>query len=288
MDISNEQLGSLPALNCSLATEITTRFIREELQKTGAGNIVVGLSGGIDSAVVAALAARALGPSKVMAVLMPYKTSSHDSVTDALLLADQLKIHREVFDITPMVDGFFGEKEKGKAGKRALNDNRRGNVMARCRMIVLYDYSAEIGALVLGTSNKTELLLGYGTLFGDLASALNPIGDLYKTEIRQLARNLDIPEPILIKAPSADLWAGQSDEGELGFSYDEVDRLLYHRVDLGFSPEKLDEVGFEKRFVDRVLELVRRNQFKRRGPLVCKLSPRTVTHDFLYPRDWGM
>ena len=165
---------------------------------------------------------------------------------------------------------------------------RKGNVLARARMIVLYDFSAELHALVLGTSNKTELLLGYGTLYGDLASALNPIGDLYKTEIRQLATFLNIPEKIISKPPTADLWVGQSDEAELGFSYAEVDRLLYHRVDLGFSQEKLVEMGFNSKFVTRVLELMRRNQFKRCSPLVCKLSPRTVTHDFLYPRDWGM
>lgn len=281
MDITAEQIGILPPLNCALATEITTRFIREELHKSGFENVVVGISGGIDSSVVAALAARALGPEHVTGVLMPYRTSSPDSRADANTLGDQLGIHREVFDITSLAEGFLSHKKE-------LSNTRRGNVMARARMIVLYDFSVELHALVLGTSNKTEILLGYGTLFGDMASALNPIGDLYKTEIRQLAKFLNIPEKIISKQPTADLWAGQSDEGELGFSYAEVDRLLYHRVDLGFSPTKLVELGFEKSFVSRVMELIRQNQFKRRAPLVCKLSPRTITHDFLYPRDWGV
>lgn len=280
MDTTSETLGTLPPLNCSLTVEITTRFIREELQKTGFENAVLGLSGGIDSAVVAALAVHALGRDHVLAVLMPYRTSSADSISDATALADQSGLEREIFDITPLADGFSSRKPN-------MTPMRQGNVLARSRMTVLYDFSAERRALVLGTSNKTEILLGYGTLFGDLASALNPIGDLYKTEVRQLAKFLEIPEKIIQKAPTADLWAGQSDEGELGFSYAEVDRLLYHRVDLGFSAEQLLEMGFERAFVARVMELIRRNQFKRRGPLVCKLSPRSVTHDFLYPRDWG-
>lgn len=280
MDITSETIGTLPPLNCELTVEITTRFIREELQKAGFDNAVLGLSGGIDSAVVAALAVRALGKNHVLAVLMPCRTSSPDSISDATALADQLGLERETFDITPLADGFLSRKQN-------MTPTRQGNVLARSRMIVLYDFSAARRALVLGTSNKTEILLGYGTLFGDLASALNPVGDLYKTEVRQLAKYLEIPEKIIQKTPSADLWAGQSDEGELGFSYAEVDRLLYHRVDLGFSIERLLEMGFEKAFVARVMELIRRNQFKRRGPLVCKLSSRSVTHDFLYPRDWG-
>lgn len=281
MDITSELVGVLPPLNSELATQITTRFISEELHKAGFEKVVVGLSGGIDSSVVASLAVRALGPAHVTGILMPYRMSSPDSLSDAHGLADKLGIPHEVFDISPIADGFLSRKEK-------MGNTRQGNVLARARMIVLYDFSAELPALVLGTSNKTEILLGYGTLFGDLASALNPVGDLYKTEIRQLAKFLDIPETIIAKPPTADLWAGQSDEGELGFSYAEVDRLLYHRVDLGFSPDRLVEMGFDRKFVARVLELIRRNQFKRCSPLICKLSPRTVTHDFLYPRDWGM
>lgn len=280
MDITAEQVGTLPPLNCPLVTEITARFIREELHKAGFQNVVVGLSGGIDSAVAAALAVRALGAEHVLGALMPYRTSSPDSLLDAQALVKQWGLRSETFAITALADGFLSQKE-------TLSNTRRGNVLARARMIVLYDFSAERNALVLGTSNKTELLLGYGTLFGDMASALNPIGDLYKTEIRDLAGFLGIPEKILAKPPTADLWAGQSDEVELGFSYAEVDRLLYHRVDLGFSAAQLCEMGFDPSFVGRALELIRRNQFKRSGPLICKLSPRSVSHDFLYPRDWG-
>ena len=281
MDITAEQLGTLPPLNSNLATEITTRFIREELHKSGFQEAVLGLSGGIDSAVVAVLASRALGPDHVTAILMPYRTSSADSVEDAKTVAAMLGIRHEEFDISTMADGFLSRRKD-------VTRTRQGNVLARCRMIVLYDFSAALKALVLGTSNKTELLLGYGTLFGDMASALNPIGDLYKTEIRQLATFLNIPERIIAKPPTADLWEGQSDEGELGFSYAEVDRFLYHRVDLAFSPEKMGDLGFAAPFVTRVMALIRQSQFKRQGPLICKLSPRTVSHDFLYPRDWGM
>lgn len=281
MDLTTEQIGALPRLNCKLVVEMATRFLRDEIRKAGFEKAVLGLSGGIDSSVVAALAVRALDSRNVTGVMMPYRTSSPESVEDAKQLAHELGLSTELFDISSMADGYLAERSD-------LDNTRRGNVFARCRMIVLYDFSAERRALVLGTSNKTELLLGYGTLFGDLASAVNPIGDLYKTEIRQLAPFLEIPKSIISKPPTADLWVGQSDEGELGFSYDEVDRLLYHRVDLGFSQEQLVQLGFAEPFVERVLELIRRNQFKRRGPLVCKLSPRTVTHDFLYPRDWGM
>ncbi|MDD5544730.1 MAG: NAD+ synthase [Acidobacteriia bacterium] len=280
MDLTSEQIGALPELNAKLVVEITTRFLSDELRKAGFQKAVLGLSGGIDSSVVAALAVRALGANNVIGVMMPYRTSSPQSTEDAVLLAAQIGLSTEKFDISEMADGYLAKRSN-------LNDTRRGNVFTRCRMIVLYDFSAERNALVLGTSNKTELLLGYGTLFGDLASALNPIGDLYKTEIRQLARFLDIPERIISKPPTADLWAGQSDETELGFSYDEVDRLLYHCVDLRFSGAQLVASGFSESLVTRVVERIRRNQFKRRGPLVCKLSPRSVTHDFLYPRDWG-
>lgn len=280
MDLTSEQIGALPELNSKLVVEIATRFLSEELHKAGFEKAVLGLSGGIDSSVVAALAVRAIGEKNVTGIMMPYRTSSSESIADATQLAQQLRLPTEQFDISPMADGLLAQRT-------GLDNTRRGNVFTRCRMTVLYDFSAERHALVLGTSNKTELLLGYGTLFGDLASALNPIGDLYKTEIRQLARFLEIPEKIISKPPTADLWVGQSDETELGFSYDEVDRLLFHRVDLGFSEQQLMELGFPEAFVSRVAELIRRNQFKRRGPLVCKLSPRTVTHDFLYPRDWG-
>jgi NAD+ synthase len=164
---------------------------------------------------------------------------------------------------------------------------RRGNIMARARMVVWYDRSAAFKGLVVGTSNKTEILLGYTTLFGDSASALNPIGDLYKTQVRQLSRALGIPQAIIDKAPSADLWAGQTDEGELGFTYERVDQLLALLVDRRYSPRECMEEGFDEKFIQMVIERVRRNQFKRMQPPIAKLSNRTVGYDFLYLRDWG-
>ena len=261
-------------------TEILTGFIRSELERTGLSRLVVGLSGGLDSAVSTCLAARALGPDRVHAVLMPYRSSSSESLTDAALVVNALGIGSETVEITAMVEGY--RETMGE-----MDPLRLGNVMARCRMIVLYDLSARERALVLGTSNKTELLLGYGTLHGDMASALNPIGDLYKTQVRQLARYLEVPAPVVTKPPSADLWPDQSDEDELGFTYEEVDRLLGLLVDARVSPSTAVEKGFSREMVDRVLKLIVGSQFKRRLPVIAKVSTRSVGWDFRYPRDWN-
>jgi NAD+ synthase len=164
---------------------------------------------------------------------------------------------------------------------------RRGNVLARLRMIVLYDQSAAFEGLVLGTGNKTEILLGYTTLFGDAACALNPLGDLYKTQVRQLAAAVGVPARILAKPPSADLWPGQTDEGELGVTYAEVDRLLYLLVDERQSAETCIEAGFKQAMVRKIIERIRRNQYKRLPPIIAKLSQRTIGYDFLYLRDEG-
>jgi NAD+ synthase len=169
-----------------------------------------------------------------------------------------------------------------------MTHNRRGNIMARERMIILYDQSAAWNGLVVGTSNKTELLLGYGTLFGDMASAVNPLGDLYKTQIRQLAIALGVPQPIVDKPPSADLWAGQTDEAEMGLTYEQVDRLLYLLVDERYSLDEAVEAGFAREYVERVWKIVRVNSFKRRLPLIAKVSTRTIGVDFRYLRDWGV
>jgi NAD+ synthase len=168
-----------------------------------------------------------------------------------------------------------------------MSNTRKGNIMARTRMIVLYDQSEAFKGLAIGTSNKTEILLGYTTMWGDMASAINPIGDLYKTQIRQLARAIDIPAPIIDKPPSADLWIGQTDEAELGFTYEQVDKLLYLLVDHRFSAQECVEEGFDEKFVNAVINRVRRNQFKRMMPPIAKLSNRTIGYDFLYLRDWG-
>lgn len=267
-------------IDAELARRLLIGFLRTEIRRHGFERGVVGLSGGIDSAVACALAAEALGPPNVLAVLMPHETSSPDSLEHAQLVVEATGVRHVTVPITGMVEALFD----------AFPDSdrvRRGNVMARARMVVLYDQSAAFRGLVVGTGNKTEILLGYTTLYGDAAYAINPVGDLYKTQLRQLARAIGIPEPIIAKAPSADLWAGQTDEGELGFTYAEVDRLLFLLVDQRHSPEECIAAGFDARFVASVLERIRRSQFKRMMPPIAKLSNRTVGYDFLYLRDWG-
>lgn len=274
--------GALPALPLGSGgvVEVLTRFLREETAKFGIRRAVVGVSGGLDSAATLCLGARALGAANVLAVLMPYRTSSRSSIEHGREMVRLLGTPAEEVDITPMVDGYFARYPEA-------DRLRRGNKMARERMSVLYDFSQSWGGLVFGTSNKTELLLGYGTLFGDMASAINPLGDLYKTQVRQIARILAMPEAIVAKHPSADLWEGQTDEAELGYTYEEIDRVLYLMVDLRFDRDALVGAGFPALIVDRIAERVRANQFKRLPPVIAKVSPRTINSDFRYPRDWG-
>jgi NAD+ synthase len=276
MDMTNLTLS----INTDLACEILTGFIKSEITRVGMSRAVVGLSGGLDSALSCALAVEALGVENVLAVRMPYKSSSRDSLDHAQLLIDQLGIQSKTIEITDMVEPLFKLDPQ-------ISKMRMGNIMARERMIVLYDQSEVFKGLVVGTSNKTEILLGYSTMYGDSASAINPIGDLYKTQVRQLSRALNIPAPIIDKAPSADLWEGQTDEGELGFTYEEVDKLLYLLIDQRYSPQEAMELGFNEKFVNAVTTRIRRNQFKRMLPPIAKISNRTVGYDFLYLRDWG-
>ena len=264
----------------AFVTEVLTRFLREELGSAGFSRALVGLSGGIDSAVSLALAARAFGPDEVLGVMMPYRTSNPDSEGDARLLADALGIQTRKVEITDMADGYL------KAAQVEA-PMRRGNVMARCRMIVLYDLSVEFKGLVVGTSNKTEILLGYSTQWGDSASAVNPIGDLYKAQIYQLARHLEIPAALIDKPPSADLFEGQTDENELGFTYAQIDPLLYLMVDERYDEDALVAAGFERDFVRKIAGRIAGTQFKRVPPIIAKLSKRTVNQDFRYLRDWG-
>jgi NAD+ synthase len=268
------------SIDTGLVRKILVGFIHSEITRVGYSRAVVNLSGGIDSAVSFALSAEALGPQNVLAVRLPYKTSSADSLEHAQLLIDQFGCQSVTIPITEMVNPLT-EREPD------ISDVRKGNIMARLRMIVAYDQSEAFKGLVVGTGNKTEILLGYTTLYGDSACALNPIGDLYKTQVRQLAQALNIPEVILAKPPSADLWTGQTDEGELGFTYEEVDKLLSLLVDQRYRPEECVEAGFEEKFVRTVVERIRKNQFKRVLPPVAKLTNRTVGYDFLYLRDWG-
>jgi len=267
-------------INSDLALKILTGFIRNEVTRAGFNQVVIGLSGGIDSALSCYLATEALSPENVLAIRMPYKTSSPESWEHAGLVIEELQIQSRDIPITDMVDPLIDRFPK-------INPIRKGNIMARARMIILYDQSEDFQGLVLGTGNKTEILLGYSTLYGDSACAINPIGDLYKTQVRQLARDIGIPAAILEKPPSADLWAGQTDEDELGFTYEEVDRLLYLLIDHRYTPEDLVASGFDEAFVQKIINRVRQNQFKRVLPPIAKLSNRTIGYDFLYLRDWG-
>ena len=268
-------------INSKAVTDLLIHFLQEEIYKVGLSKAVLGLSGGVDSSVVGALLAKALGPENVTGLIMPYRLSNPESRQHAELLANTFGFPFEVRDISPMVDAFFADEPDADVV-------RKGNKMARERMCLLYDFSAKHRALVVGTSNKTELLLGYGTIFGDLASAINPIGDLYKTQIWDLARYLGVPEVIVNKPPSADLWVGQTDEKELGYTYHEIDQLLYYLVDLRYSNEMLLDLGYSQKTIDDISKRIQRNQFKRRPPVIAKISYRTINQDFRYSRDWGM
>ncbi|MGA8522388.1 MAG: NAD+ synthase [Candidatus Dormiibacterota bacterium] len=255
-------------------------FIADGVRKVGFERVIVGLSGGVDSSLVTALAVSSLGADNVVALFMPYRSSDPQSQIDALAVCESVGIAAEIVDITPQVDTYFDRFPDA-------DRTRRGNKMARERMSILYDHSMAERALVLGTSNKTELLLGYGTLFGDMASALNPIGDLYKTQVYALARALGLPQSVLTKAPSADLWVGQSDEDELGMRYAVVDQVLHLLVDERRSKAEVIALGFDAAEVDAIVARVRGSQYKRRPPVIAKLSNRTIDREFRYPRDWG-
>ena len=252
------------------------KFLQDEVYKSGLKNVVLGISGGIDSAVVAVLAKKAFGKN-ILGVMMPSSYSSQNSLDDALKLCDKFDIAFEQISIAPMLKAYFKNQD--------ANNLRVGNFSARARMSVLYDISARQKALVLGTSNKSELLLGYGTLFGDLASALNPIGDLYKTQIFEFAKYLEVPKEIISKPPSADLWEGQSDEDDLGFTYAVIDKALEAFVDERMSEDEMIEAGFELKLITLIKNKIYKNQFKRKLPIIAKISHRTIGHDFLYARD---
>ncbi len=268
------------AINGELVRRILVGFIRNEVRKVGFERVILGLSGGVDSSLVATLAAEALGPKNVKAVIMPYRRSDPKSRSDAVGLITQLGVESLEVDISPQIDAYYARFPEA-------DDKRRGNKMARERMTILYDQSWAWRALVIGTSNKTELLLGYGTIYGDMASAINPIGDLYKTQVWQLADSVGVPTAIVQKVPSADLWEGQSDETELGFGYRLIDQLLYFLVERRYTMEELKAEGFDEPFINDIVRRVRDNQYKRRLPVIAKLSSRTIDREFRYPRDWG-
>ena len=265
------------AIDTGIARRVIGEFIRGQLRQAGFEKTVLGLSGGIDSALVAYLVAEAIGPEQLLCVLMPYRTSSPASRADAEEVVRRLGTASELVEITPMVDAYFGPDTDA-------SPLRRGNFMARMRMSVLYDRSVTWGGLVVGTGNKTESLIGYTTVFGDSACAFNPVGDLYKSQVRQLSAAIGVPDSIIAKAPSADLWPGQTDETEAGFSYPELDRLLFWRIDKRRSIDEVVALGFDRALVERIDRMVAGAEFKRQVPPIAKLGPRTAGVDYLDPR----
>jgi NAD+ synthase len=238
-------------------------FLKDEVAKTGLEKVTVGLSGGLDSAVVAILCKEAFG-DKLNCVLMPSQFSSQSSTDHALEVCEKFDIKHEIISIEPMVSGFMKNMDEDKL--------RIGNFSARMRMAVLYDVSSREKSLVVGTSNKSELLLGYGTIFGDIACAINPIGQMYKSDEFEFARLLGVPESILNKAPSADLWEGQSDEEELGYSYKHMDEVLKVMVDEGKSKEELLKLGFEEDLINRLEYRIKANAFKGKLPIIANIK----------------
>ncbi len=237
-------------------------FLKEEVLKTGLKKVTLGLSGGLDSAVVAVLCKEVFGDN-LNCVLMPSQYSSKSSVEDAIELCKKFGIKHEIVSIEPMLSAYLKNMDE--------NSLRIGNFSARLRMSVLYDISARENSLVVGTSNKSELLLGYGTIFGDLACAINPIGDIYKSDLFELAKYLGVNDSILKKAPSADFYEGQSDEADLGYSYSKIDSLLKKMIDENRSKDELLALGFEDEFIETIKKRVKINEFKRRLPIIAKI-----------------
>ena len=261
----------------SQITEFLGHFLDDEVRKTGMRKVVVGLSGGLDSAVVAVLAQKIFGDD-LLCVKMPSHYSSQSSLDDADELCGDFNLKSEVASIEPMLRAYEEMNPN-------LDNLRKGNFSSRMRMATLFDISAREGALVLGTSNKSELMLGYGTLYGDLASAVNPIGDLYKSEVYELAEYLGVSESIVKKAPSADLWDGQSDEADLGYAYAQLDSAMKLYVEDRMSRDEIVKRGIDAKMLDMIIERIFRNHFKRKMPVIAKLTSRTLNHDFNYPRD---
>ena len=266
-------------INTELATRILTGFIRDGMTKAGMSRAVIGLSGGIDSAVSAYLSAQALGAENLLALRMPYRSSSAASLSDAEAIIEDLGLPHLTVPISDMADALITRFP-------GMSKLRQGNIMARLRMITLYDQSMAWKGLVMGTSNKTEFLLGYSTIYGDSGVALHPIADLYKHQIRQMARYLGVPRSVIDKPPSADLWIGQTDEDELGFTYDQADQVLYLLVDERYTVDEVAQEGFDRDFVAQIWERVKANHYKRTTPNIAKLSKRSIGHDFLYLRDY--
>lgn len=266
-------------LNAELACKALTGFIADGNRSAGTEGMVLGLSGGVDSALSAALATRALGAERVHAFILPYRTSNPDSQADAEAVAAEFGFSARVIGISALVDAYF------EADEEDADHVRRGNLMARARMAILFDQAKKLGCLVLGTSNKTEILLGYSTIFGDNASSLNPLGDLYKQQVWQLSEHVGVPAQVISKPPSADLWPGQTDEDELGISYSTADEVLYLMFNQGLSVEEVIDCGYPADAVRKIDALERRNRYKRRLMLIARLSDSAINLDREIPRD---
>lgn len=262
-------------IDVALVRPVLERFIKRHVDDAGLEGVVLGISGGVDSATAAGLAAAAVGPENVTGLWLPYHDQSDQG--DAQAVVERFGINFKEISITPMTDAYLAQ-----AGE--VDDVRRGNVCARARMIILFDQSKEAKAIVMGTGNKTELLLGYFTLFGDAACSIAPLADLYKGQVYLLAEALGVPEAVIQKAPSAGLWPGQTDEGEMGISYFRVDRYLYYLVEKGEKPTKLLERGFDADFQRRVVGLLNRNLFKRKVPIIASVTGKTITKRIELPR----
>lgn len=272
-----------PAINCERVKRVLVEFIRKRIENSGFQRAVLGLSGGIDSTVVAYLAVEALGdPHNVYALILPYKSYQSESVKDARLIARKLGINSQIIRIDPMIEEYFRKFSYrrishpvilGSEGPqvKALECLRRGNKMARERMSILYDWALVLRGLVLGTSNKTELSMGYFTKYGDGGVDLEPLGGLYKTQVRQLAKYLGVPQSIIGRRPSAGLWPGQTDEGELGINYEELDKILYCMFEKKHSIKKLLTLGFSIENVEKVKNFVKNSKHKRRLPPVARI-----------------
>jgi len=277
--MSRDEVRARLVLHPELAAATLAHFVADGVASARAEGVVVGLSGGVDSALSAAIAARALGPERVHALFLPYRLSSERSRTDARAVAGAFGLELRELDITPQIDAYFDAEEP------EADAVRRGNKMARERMTILFDQSKRFGSLVLGTSNKTELLLGYSTVFGDNASSLNPIGDLYKTQVWRLAAHFGVPEGVVGKPATADLWPDQTDEGDLGFDYATADEVLFLLFDQGYLPDEVVGLGYPAKTVDRIVALEKANRFKRRMMLIARLSGSAVNLDREIPRD---
>ncbi|MGQ9845018.1 MAG: NAD+ synthase [Caldisericia bacterium] len=265
-------------LNLEFARNLITSFIKEEREKINLNKGVIPLSGGIDSTLVSYLSTEALGNENVYVINMPYGELGKKGTEDSIKICELLNIKYDVIDIKPIVDNYFNIEE--------MDDLRKGNFMARIRMSIVFDKAKKFNGFVIGCSNKSELLIGYSTWYGDMAASILPIGDLYKTQVYQLAKHLNIPDFIINKVPSAELWTGQTDEKEIGITYSELDKILYLIVDKRLSLSEVINEGFEEEKVKKVKKMIINSQFKRRLPPIPKLSDRTVGIDFLYFRDY--